>query len=124
MQGDEPVEISVREDGDGTVITVAGEVDISTSPALRDACLEAVNDGAGAVGLDLEGVTFLDSSGISVLVQARQRLVSMGRTLELRAVSRPVRRVLEVSGLGPTLGLESGGLESGGLAPDGGAPPG
>ena len=107
MTGDSPVEIAVRMDGRGVVITVAGEVDIATSPALRDACLEAVNDGAGDVGLDLDGVTFLDSSGISVLVQARQRLAASGRRLELRAVSRPVRRVLEVAGLGPTFGLEA-----------------
>jgi anti-sigma B factor antagonist len=105
MPGDSPVEIAVRQDGRGLVITVAGEVDIATSPELRDACLEAVNNGAGPVGLDLGGVTFLDSSGISVLVQARQRLAAMGRGLELRAVSRPVRRVFEVSGLAAIFAL-------------------
>jgi len=109
MVGETPIEIQVvMEVGDagrGVRVTVAGEVDIATSPQLRDACLRAVNEGAGDVHLDLAGVTFLDSSGISVLVQAQQRLVALGRGFELRTVSRPARRVLEIAGLGPAFGL-------------------
>jgi anti-sigma B factor antagonist len=106
MAGEMPVEITVEPEGGGVVVRVAGEVDIATSPALRDACLGAVEQG-GDVVLDLAGVTFLDSSGISVLVQARQRLDSLGRRLEIRAASRPVRRVLELAGLDATLGLRA-----------------
>ena len=57
------------------------------------------------VGVDLARVTFIDSSGLSVLVQARQRVDELGRRFEIRAASRPARRVLEISGLDATLGL-------------------
>ena len=100
-----PVEITVGGDHQGAVVvTVAGELDLATSPALREACLQAV-EGGGDVELDLAGVSFLDSSGISVLVQTRQRLDTLGRHLRIRAASGPVRRVLELSGLDGALGL-------------------
>jgi anti-sigma B factor antagonist len=104
MAGETPIEITVSTVDLGVVVAVAGEVDIATSPQLRDACLQAVESGVD-VGVDLERVTFIDSSGLSVLVQARQRVDELGRRFEIRAASRPARRVLEISGLDATLGL-------------------
>ena len=50
--------------------------------------------------LDLSGVTFLDSTGIGVLVRARNRLLAAGGELILRSPSGIVRDVLEIVGLG------------------------
>jgi anti-sigma B factor antagonist len=99
-----PVEITVTAVEHHALITVVGEVDIATSAQLRDACLEALDLG-GDVELDLGAVQFLDSSGISVLVQTRQRVDRLGRRFAIRAASRPVRRVLEISGLDGALGI-------------------
>jgi anti-anti-sigma factor len=106
MAGETPIDITVGTDDRGVVVTVAGEVDIATSPQLRDACLRAMESGAD-VGIDLAGVTFLDSSGLSALVEARQRIDGLGGRFEIRAASRPARRVLEISGLDATLGLRA-----------------
>jgi anti-anti-sigma factor len=51
------------------------------------------------VRLDLARVTFLDSSGIAVLVRAHQRCREAGQTLEVRNTLAPVRRTLELTGL-------------------------
>ena len=79
------------------VVTLTGELDLSTVPALRG-CLAPLE---GRVIVDLRGVSFLDSSGIGALVAARKALSNRGGDLTLRAPSSRVRRVLELTGLGP-----------------------
>jgi anti-sigma B factor antagonist len=77
------------------VVVVAGEIDLATAPMLDDA-ISAIS---GAVVLDLSGVTFMDSSGVRVLVRHRQTREASGDRFDLVAVSRPVRRVLEMAGI-------------------------
>jgi anti-sigma B factor antagonist len=52
------------------VITVEGEVDMSTSPDLREVLIPAVKNDAAHVVVDLSGVSYIDSSGIATLVEA------------------------------------------------------
>lgn len=82
------------------ILVVTGEIDIATAPELR--CeLDALSLGAHSpVVVDLSGVTFLDSSGISALVAARQAVAGTDATLVLLEPSPPVRLVLEISGVG------------------------
>jgi anti-anti-sigma factor len=77
------------------VVVVAGDIDVATAPMLDDA-ISAVS---GPVVLDLSGVTFMDSSGVRVLVRHRQASQAGGNRFEVAAVSRPVRRVLELAGV-------------------------
>ncbi len=77
---------------DGTVVEVAGEIDMATAPTLTD-CLAHLQ---GRIVIDLAHVTFLDSSGIGALIQARKR---GGSELVLRHPQNNVRRVLELVGL-------------------------
>jgi anti-sigma B factor antagonist len=82
------------------IVRVSGEVDLATAPILEEA-LKDFAAGGDPVVVDLSAVGFLDSSGLSVLVQARQRLEEADGTNGLRlVVTRPViRRVFEVTGL-------------------------
>lgn len=82
------------------VVRVAGELDFLTAPRLRSALLEVFGSGPGDVVVDLTGTTFMDSIGMSVLIQAAQRLRAEQATLELRP-SDEVRKVLEVAGVSP-----------------------
>ena len=81
------------------VVTVAisGEIDIATSPAMRDAL--ATGPGPAHLEVDMSAVTFMDASGIGVLLAARQRAVDGGGSLTLRAPSWAVLRVTGVLGL-------------------------
>jgi anti-sigma B factor antagonist len=89
----------VRDHDDVVILTVSGEIDLATAPSLA-AALDDIEVGSGRrVHLDLADVTFLDSSGISVLVECRQRLEDGGAVLVLHRATPTVRRVLEISGL-------------------------
>jgi anti-anti-sigma factor len=87
-------------EGPATTIRVAGELDLATSPKLQQACAAAIEPGPATLRLDMSEVTFLDSTGISVLVQAHKQLDAQGGTLVLHGLSDHARRVLEVAGLG------------------------
>jgi anti-sigma B factor antagonist len=76
------------------VVHVEGEIDSYVAPAF-DEQLVALN----AASIDLSGVTFMDSSGVTVLVRHHRREAENGDSLRVVAMSRPVRRILEISGL-------------------------
>jgi anti-sigma B factor antagonist len=80
-------------------VAVSGEVDITTAPDLRAWLTRALDDGAAKVVLDLSGVEFMDSSGLSVLVGAHRRLARLGGRLGIVGVSPIVARLLSVTGL-------------------------
>jgi len=88
----------VSEDGI-PVLVLSGQIDLDTAPEVRTALQQVRDAGANTIVVDMAGVEFLDSVGISVLIAARQRLVDDGGGLVVRSPSRPVRRTLEVAGL-------------------------
>jgi anti-anti-sigma factor len=61
----------------GAVVTVAGEIDVSTTDLLADALAHAA-DTAAVVVADLTAVTFLDSTGLSSLLRAHHALAARG----------------------------------------------
>ncbi|ANY07925.1 hypothetical protein AFB00_18290 [Pseudonocardia sp. HH130630-07] len=85
-----------------TVLTVSGEVDTLTAPRLGialDELLDRPGDDAGRdVAVDLEGVTFLASSGLGVLIHTARRAARDDRRLFVVATNRAVLRPLEVTG--------------------------
>ncbi len=86
-------------DGGGTAIRVAGELDISSAPELDEALDEALTAG-GEVTIDLEGCTFIDSTGISVIVRAARRLVEEGgRRLAVERINAQPQKVFQIAGL-------------------------
>jgi anti-sigma B factor antagonist len=93
---------------DGTfVLAVIGEVDSDTAPALSAAVLDHVDQAAGGpCVLDLTGVTFLDSAGLTALLTATMHSEARQRALPIVVdANRPVIRPIEVTGLDDTLTL-------------------
>jgi anti-sigma B factor antagonist len=85
-------------DGDVAVLSAEGEVDVATAPVLRRA-LDGLGAGTQTVVIDLAGVTFLDSTGLGVLIGARRRLLPTGvRMLVINAIPT-VWRVFKITGL-------------------------
>ena len=89
--------LRIERDADGTWHLV-GEVDLSNADALL-ACLEPTASGAQTVVLDLTGLTFMDSSGIRVLVLLLQKQPE-GARMVLRVREGPVVRTLRLLDLG------------------------
>ncbi|WP_431047691.1 STAS domain-containing protein [Streptomyces sp. P1-3] len=71
------------ERGDWVVLRVSGEMDLVTSPAVRQHVHDAVAEGRHAVVLDLSEVRFCDSSGVGVLIAARRLMRSCSGQLRL-----------------------------------------
>ncbi len=83
---------------DARVVTVVGEVDALTAPEL-DVFLTAQLAAARVVVVDLDGVQFLGSAGLSVLFEANERAGQQGCTLRLVCNSRIANRALEATEL-------------------------
>jgi anti-sigma B factor antagonist len=96
---EEPLEPS------GLVVTISGELDIATSPGLRDGLDAAIDSGVKRLLLDLSGVSFLDSVALAVIVNAKRRLGDEGRMVVVVDRSTYVMLVFECSGLPRVLEL-------------------
>ncbi|MHB1912513.1 MAG: STAS domain-containing protein [Acidimicrobiales bacterium] len=81
------------------VLAVRGEVDVYTAPRLRERLVEMVSQGHRQVVVDLEGVDFLDSTGLGVLVGGLKRLRSHEGDLTLVCTQRRILKVFEITGL-------------------------
>ena len=100
MASEAAFDVEVTPADSEALVRVAGEVDLATSPRLREALDGVIGSGVPVVRLDMSSVGFLDSSGISVLVDAQQRLQETSSRLVLHGVGDHIKRVLEISGLG------------------------
>ncbi|HZN20852.1 MAG TPA: STAS domain-containing protein [Micromonosporaceae bacterium] len=80
-------------------VSVVGEVDLATAPALRDRLVDALHEQNPAVlDVDLAGVTFLDCAGVGALVAARNTAVRSRCQMRVSHPQPIVRRVLELAG--------------------------
>lgn len=77
------LKVAVGERGGWAVLQVSGEMDLVTSPVLRQRVHEAVADGRRSLVLDLSEVLFCDSSGVGVLIATRRLIRSCQGRLRL-----------------------------------------
>jgi anti-sigma B factor antagonist len=92
--------VSSRSQGDHTIVTLAGEIDLYTAPRLQTELLAAMGSADPAlVVVDMSGVEFCDSTGMNVLLAAHRQACERGGDLALAAPRAPVRKILEVTGL-------------------------
>lgn len=94
-----PFEIGVRAGHGHTVVTVSGEVDVFTAPRLRQVLFDPVLCSQQRIVVDLDGVTFMDSTGIGTLVAARRWLASREAEIGLVCGPGPALRLLEMVSL-------------------------
>ena len=97
----QPFDLTVVDGTDGeAVVVLAGEIDVYAAPDLREAVLDLLNTGHHRLVLDLADVTFIDSTGLGVLVGVLKRIGLNGDgSLRLRAPSPQVSMALGVTGL-------------------------
>jgi len=88
---------------------VHGELDTASAPLLRARIQQALDTyRIRRLMLDLEGLTFIDSSGIGAILGRYRHLVSQRGELRMVGVSTRIRPVLEMSGLGRIIPLQPG----------------
>ena len=95
-----PFEVVISRDLEAVVVTIRGELDTYTAPQLRSHLTDLIEEqGKLPVVADLSEMTFVDSSGLAVLVDALKRVRNRGGTLRLDSPTKNTSKVLEISGL-------------------------
>jgi anti-sigma B factor antagonist len=102
---EERLRLRHRVEGEVTVVSPGGEVDVFTAPALRDFLLELLEGGMRRLVVDLSGVSFLDSTGLAVLVGIWQRLRYHEGSFALAEANASITQVLRTTGLDQALRL-------------------
>ena len=82
-----------------TILAVSGEVDLSTSPELDEAVVGAIAEGLNHLTIDLANVSFLDSSGLSVIIKALKRSREISAQFDVVAANERVLKVFAITGL-------------------------
>jgi anti-anti-sigma factor len=93
------VEIGTRRDPSGktaTVVRLVGELNLVSSTEAKRSLAKLAAQAPKVVIFDLAGLTFLDSSGISVLLATRQEIKKGGGTVALTNLQPQIRKVLEI----------------------------
>ena len=90
------MKISVRDVGAARVVEVDGEVDLSTSPALRRTLLETLPT-VGKLALNLASIRYIDSSGIATLVEVLNRSQHLKKEFVLFGLSPAVQEVFRLT---------------------------
>lgn len=81
------------------MVAPTGRLDVAGAPALKEAITEAVSSGPPRVVIDLEGVSFVDSTGLGSVIAALKQIRSKEGELRLAAPNQQVRVVLELTTL-------------------------
>ncbi len=89
-------------------LRLAGEIDAHTAPTLADA-LRGLIGQTSEIELDMAEVTFIDSSGLRVIVESLNQARATDGSLVIRRPSRAVARLLELSGLDDLLAKDTDG---------------
>ena len=96
----------------GHVITVAGEIHVSTAPRFSEQLNAAIQDDAPAVVLDLSDVDFIDSTGLSVLLNGLRRVTRQHGRMALVATNPTVLRLFEITRLDSTFDIRTSRAEA------------
>jgi anti-sigma B factor antagonist len=107
--------VQLQPQADAALVAVSGELDIATAPELEQALHQISPDQCKLVIVDLRELEFMDSTGLSTLVRAHQRLSEQGCELTLVKGPPQVQRLLDLTGVADRLrlGAEPGQLLDG-----------
>ena len=94
---EDPVAGIERSDG-ATVVRLAGELDLYNAHSVREALITCCEETPDRLVVDLSEVTFIDSTALGVLIEARTRMANR-KSFLLAAPGLETRRALEISGL-------------------------
>jgi anti-sigma B factor antagonist len=92
-------------DGDTRVISVSGEIHVTTAPEFSQRLNDAIAAGTRGVVIDMSGVEFIDSTGLSVLLNGLRRVTRADGRLSLVVSNPTVLRLFEITKLDSTFDI-------------------
>lgn len=97
--GEAGLRLEIEESDDTLIATARGVIDFFSAGTLQEQLNTALNHGATRLILDLEAVTFVDSSGLALLISIQRRMQAAGGWLRLVNPHAQLRRVLQTTNL-------------------------
>jgi anti-sigma B factor antagonist len=97
--------VEVRRDGEAAVVSVSGELDLASGPELETELDRLAGPETKLVVIDLRQLDFMDSTGLSIIVRAHQRMAGEGCEMGLVKGSQQVQRLLDLTGVAERLRL-------------------
>ena len=91
------MEIRIREDGKVQILACQGRMDAQVSGLLKEHIKELLDTGAKKLVLDLEGLEFLDSSGLGALVSCLRRVKEKKGEIKLAGLGPEVRSIFDIT---------------------------
>jgi anti-sigma B factor antagonist len=98
-------QVEVSRNGAAAVVAVSGELDLASGPELEAELDQLTGPDIHLVVIDLRELDFMDSTGLSILVRAHQRLAGEGCEMGLVKGSQQVQRLLDLTGVAERLRL-------------------
>jgi anti-sigma B factor antagonist len=99
------LQVQTRQEGEVAVLAASGEVDVYTAPDLDRAITETLGDGRSRLVIDLSGVSFLDSTGLGVLVKGLKGAREADGWLHLVVTAERIRKIFDITGLDAAMPL-------------------
>jgi anti-sigma B factor antagonist len=106
------LEISSESNGSKCTITLDGEVDVYTAPHLKEELVALIQNGCSHVVVDLEGVGFIDSSGLGVLVSALRRAREKDGSVRIVCTRESILKIFRITGLDKVFPIFSDAAEA------------
>ena len=91
--------------GDVCVVDLTGEIDIYTSPRVKEAIIELIDQEHYNLVINLEKVRYIDSTGLGVLIGCLKRVREHSGSVKLVCTKPPIRRILDITGLVKIFGV-------------------
>ncbi len=101
----EHLQVEVRSGPDRVVLRLLGELDLASAPLLQEAIESAQADAAQLLVLDVDGLEFIDSTGLRIILAAHEHAQAEGQMLALTQGSQQVKRLMSITRAGEHLRL-------------------
>lgn len=98
-RGPDPLSVAWHQDGDVHSVAPRGELDVASAPVLEAELLRVESLAPSSILLDLSGLTFMDSTGIRLLVAAHERATEGAHSISFFRGPPIVHRVIELAGV-------------------------
>ena len=100
------IKVNVRPgEDDAYVIELAGEIDVYTSPTVKDAMTELIDQQHYKLIVDLEQVRYIDSTGLGVLIGGLKRVREHGGSVQLVCTNPQIKKIFDITGLVKIFGI-------------------
>ncbi|MBV8369036.1 MAG: STAS domain-containing protein [Candidatus Eremiobacteraeota bacterium] len=100
------IKVNVREsEGDAYVVDLTGEIDVYTSPKVKDAITELIDQEHYNLVINLEKVRYIDSTGLGVLIGGLKRVREHSGAVNLVCTNPQIKKIFDITGLVKIFGI-------------------